>query len=75
MTKKRGPKNKGRGVDSDYRRGYQNGWKRGEIVTRKGKKGKKYPKRIPFSKRSEEYRKGYCAGVGVAKKFYKKKRK
>ena len=71
MVKRKGAKPKGRGKDSDYRRGYQNGWRRVEnrakgVKSRRSRKGK-----IQISKQSKEYQKGFKAGVAAAKMFYK----
>lgn len=62
-TKRRGPKNKGRGKGSDYKRGYFCGWKRVEIGVRRGI--------VKIDKQSKAYREGYRAGMKAAKRYYK----
>lgn len=70
MVKRKGAKNRGRGKDSDFRRGYQNGWRRVEnrakgVKPRQSGKGK-----IQISKQSKQYQRGYRAGVSAAKRYY-----
>lgn len=70
MPKQRGAKNKGRGKDSDYHRGYQTGWRRVEnqakgVKPRQSGKGK-----IQISKQSKEYQKGFRAGKNSAEECY-----
>ena len=64
MPKRSGAKSKGRGKDSDYRKGYQTGWKR----IQKGAKKRV----VTVSEQSREYQKGYRAGVAAAKRFYRR---
>lgn len=70
MPKQRGAKPKGRGKDSDYRRGYQNGWRRVENQAKGVKPRQSEKGRIQISKQSKEYQRGFEAGVVAAKECY-----
>lgn len=71
VAKRRGPKNKGRGKGSDFKRGYFCGWKRVEnqakgVKPRQSGKGK-----MQISKQSKEYQRGFRAGGRAARRYYK----